>query len=207
MTIKTTSVDSVILYFKEIISEEILDKVQRTYMVLKDLKGIIDITPSYSSILITYDIFIYDHKSIKATILNQCSVGSVLTNHQESNKLIKIPTDYSKNLDLKRVAEYNNLRLEDVIELHSQTTYRVYAIGFMVGFAYLATVDKKIITPRLETPRTKVPKGSVAIADNQTAIYPQDSAGGWNIIGHTDFNDFNEFCVGDRVRFVSSNGL
>lgn len=204
MNIKIASVDSVIIYFEQIISEKVLDEVQQTYIALKELDNIIDIIPSYCSILVIYDIFKYNHKSIKEAILKKGSqpVGSVINDHLH-NKPIKISTDYNQNLDLKRVADHNNLSIEEVIKLHSQTTYRVYAIGFMVGFAYLATVNKKIITPRLETPRNKVIKGSVAIADNQTAIYPQDSAGGWNIIGHTEFDEFNEFSIGDKVQFVS----
>ena len=201
MNIKIVSVDSLIIYFKQEISEEVLDEVQATYLRLKELDGIVDITPSYCSILITYDIFLYNYQSIQKTILESCSQEKAITN-KKNNKLIKIPTDYKNNLDLERVATHNNLSIEEVIQLHTQTTYRVYAIGFMVGFAYLASVDLKISTPRLETPRKKVPKGSVAIADNQTAIYPQDSAGGWNIIGHTKFNKFDEFCVGDRVEFI-----
>ncbi|HHH19710.1 MAG TPA: carboxyltransferase domain-containing protein, partial [Campylobacterales bacterium] len=66
----------------------------------------------------------------------------------------------------------------------------------------LANVPPQIATPRLRTPRTQVPRGSVAIADNQTAIYPQDSAGGWNIIGHTAFDNFDRFAIGDWVQFV-----
>ena len=204
MNIKTVSFDSVIIYFEQTISEEVLDEVQATYLKLKELNGIIDITPSYCSILITYDIFTYDHKSIKKAIIqkNSKKIGLPLA-EKLTNKLIKIPTNYRNSLDLQRVANHNNLTIDEVIKLHTQTTYRVYTIGFMVGFAYLAKVNPKIITPRLETPRTKVPKGSVAIADNQTAIYPQNSAGGWNIIGHTDFDEFDSFCVGDRVQFVS----
>ena len=202
MNIKIVSYNSVMLYFEQLISEEVLDEVQTTYLKLKELDGVIDITPSYCSILLIYDIFMYDYKSIQKAIIERCSV-EVVSNNKKSNKIIKIPTDYTNNLDLERVADYNNLSIEEVIEMHTQTTYRVYAIGFMVGFAYLAKVDSKISTPRLETPRKKVPQGSVAIADNQTAIYPQESAGGWNIIGHTQFNQFYEFCVGDRVAFVS----
>jgi len=204
MTIETTSYDSVIIYFEQIISEEVLDKVQATYKVLQELEGIIDITPSYSSILIIYDIFTYNDKSIKKAITKIVSnpVGLASADEKKS-KLINIPTNYKNNLDLQRVATHNNLSIDEVVNLHTQTTYRVYAIGFMVGFAYLATLNEKISTPRLETPRKKVPKGSVAIADRQTAIYPQDSAGGWNIIGMTDFNDFDKFSVGDSVRFVS----
>ena len=184
------------------ISEEVLDEVQRVYLLLKELKGIIDLTPSYCSILVTYDIAIYDYKSIHESITKK-SIGLVVPKYKPAQKLIKIPTNYSNSLDLERVANLNNLSTDEVIRIHSKTTYRVYAIGFMVSFAYLATVDKQISTPRLETPRVKVSKGSVAIADNQTAIYPQESAGGWNIIGHTDFDEFDGFSVGDFVQFVS----
>ncbi|MCK5855498.1 MAG: allophanate hydrolase subunit 1 [Sulfurovaceae bacterium] len=204
MNIKTASYDSVIIYFKQVISEEILDEVQHTYKLLKELDHIIDITPSYCSILVIYDIFKYDQQTIKEAIIKKCSQPVGLASADENpSKLIKIPTDYKNNLDLKRVAQHNNLSIKEVITLHTNTTYRVYAIGFMVGFAYLATVDKKIATPRLESPRKKVPKGSVAIADNQTAIYPQESAGGWNVIAHTKFDGFEDFCVGDRIKFMS----
>ena len=200
MHIETASVDSAILYFKEIISEEVLDQVQHAYLALKTLDHIIDLTPSYNSILIQYNINHYDHLSIKETVLKQVSEYQE-NSTEKSSKLIEIPVDYSKGMDLNRVAELHNISTQKVIEKHTQTTYRVYAIGFMVGFAYLAKVDDAIATPRLSSPRDKVPKGSIAIADTQTAIYPQDSAGGWNIIGHTDFDDFSSFEIGDRVRF------
>ena len=204
MIIKIASVDSVILYFEQVISEKVLDEVQETYLKIKNLKGVTEIIPSYCSILISYDIFRYNHESIKKAILKICSEPlNLSSSYQEKNKLIQIPTDYNNNLDLPRVANFNKLTIEEVIDLHSKATYRVYAIGFIVGFAYLASVSKKIATPRLETPRSKVPKGSVAIADNQTAIYPQDSAGGWNIIGHTTFNEFDTLSVGDSIQFVS----
>ena len=204
MEIKVVSVDAVMLYFEQNISEEVLDQVQAHYLALKELEGIVDITPSYCSILVQYDIFVYDYKSIQKAIHKICSktVGLASADAKETSKLIKIPTNYKNNLDLERVAKHNHLSIEEVIQLHTKRTYRVYAIGFMVGFAYLAKIDSKIITPRLESPRSKVPKGSVAIADNQTAIYPQDSAGGWNIIGHTDFDEFEMFEVGDKVKFI-----
>jgi KipI family sensor histidine kinase inhibitor len=187
------------LYFEQIISEKVLDEVQITYLALKNIKGITNITPSYCSILVQFNIFTHDHKSL-IKIINQVPLGLASANIKE-NKLIKIPTSYKKNLDLESVAKHNKLSIEEVINLHTQTIYRVYAIGFMVGFAYLAAVNPKIITPRLATPRKKVPKGSVALADNQTAIYPKDSAGGWNIIGHTEFDEFYTFEIGDKVQF------
>lgn len=204
MTIKTVSSNTSILYFEQIINEKVLDEVQKTYQKLKELEGIIDLIPSYASILIIYDTKKYNHKSIETIITNRYLETIELDSSQkQENKLIKISTDYSQNLDLQRVATHNNLTIKEVIELHTKTIYRVYTIGFMVGFAYLASIDPKIITPRVSTPRAKIPKGSVAIADSQTAIYPKDSAGGWNIIGHTDFDNFDRFCVGDRVQFIS----
>jgi len=201
MNIEIASVDSVILYFEQIISEEVLDRVQNAYHTLKGLEGVIDITPSYSSILIQYDLSLYDYISIREEIIKILSTQQSDTRVKD-NKLIKIPTVYDEGLDLERVAKFNHLTVEEVIRLHTETIYRVYAIGFMVGFAFLATVNEKIATPRLSTPRSKVPKGSVAIADHQTAIYPQDSAGGWNIIGQTEFKAFDQFTVGDSVQFV-----
>jgi inhibitor of KinA len=95
-----------------------------------------------------------------------------------------------------------------VIALHSSIIYDVYAIGFAPGFAYLGNVDKRIAMPRKETPRQKIFKGSVGIADQQTAIYPSDSPGGWQIIGRTpisliDYNDdkLTKFETGDKVKF------
>ena len=204
MTIQISSVNTLIIYFEERICEEVLDQVQRAYRLLKDIEGIIDITPSYHSLLIEYDIGLYDYKSIQKQIRHHLSKQN--PNHKDKKgKLIKIPTLYSEavGIDLARVAKLNALTIQEVIEIHTQTIYRVYAIGFMLGFAYLAKVDKQIVTPRLATPRAKVPKGSIAIAEHQTAIYPKDSAGGWNIIGQTKFDDFTQFEVGDSVQFVS----
>ncbi len=202
MKIEIASVDSVILYFEETISEEVLDKVQHAYHVLKKLPHLINLTPSYHSILLQYDIFKYDTLTIKQKI--EETIASTSSSHNRTvGKLIEIPVDYSKGLDIERIAFLHRLTDAEVIAKHTARTYRVYAIGFMVGFAYLASVDDDIATPRLDTPRDKVSKGSVAIAETQTAVYPQQSAGGWNIIGHTEFDDYASFEIGDSVRFVS----
>ena len=201
MTIEVVSVDSVMLYFEQVISEEVLDQVQNAYSILKELDGVVDMTPSYSSILIQYDLTLYDYLSIQKAITKQLSTYQNTTTIKQ-NKLITIPTHYDEEFDLKRVADFNHITTEELIQLHTQMIYRVYAIGFMVGFAFLASVNKKIATPRLSIPRAKVPKGSVAIAETQTAIYPQDSPGGWNIIGRTEFDGFDQFSIGDSVQFV-----
>ena len=202
MKIETASVDSVIVYFEERICEEVLDLVQHAYKALKSHPYIINLTPSYHSILIEYDIFKYDTDTITSTV-KETIVSTPYDKRTSQGKLIEISVDYTQGLDLQNVADFLGLTPDEVIEKHTAKTYRVYAIGFMVGFAYLANVDNDIITPRLSTPRAKVPKGSVAIAESQTAIYPENSAGGWNIIGHTEFDDFNTFEIGDSVRFKS----
>jgi KipI family sensor histidine kinase inhibitor len=188
------------LYFKDAISPETLNQVQHTFHLIRKIEGIVDITPSYTSLLIEYDTALHSHLSLEKVIKTMLKETS--SNIATQHKHIKIPTDYSKGEDLASVAKYHGLNIEEIIHLHSSTLYRVYAIGFMVGFAYLGTLPTKLFTPRHSTPRAKVPKGAVAIADNQTAVYPQQSPGGWNIIGHTDFDDFASFSIGDSVEFI-----
>ncbi len=207
---KIASVDSIIVYFSNSISKESVDLVQYNYGLLKDSKdsGIIDITPSYTSILIHFDLEKYDSdlfiKYLKETISLE------LKEEGQEGKLVEIPMYYSEEVgfDLDRISKLSNLSIKEVIELHSSTTYRVYTIGFLPGFAYLGEVDTKIATPRLDTPRTKIPKGSLGIADNQSAIYPIQSPGGWNIIGRTyldmfdkNLDGFSYLSIGDRVKF------
>ena len=200
MRFEPVSLNASILYFKDSISPEILNQVQHTFHLMREIEGIIDITPSYTSLLIEYDTALHSHLSLEKMI--KMMLKEVSPNSATGHKHIKIPTDYSKGEDLVSVAKYHNLSIEEVIHLHSSTLYRVYAIGFMVGFAYLGTLPTELFTPRRSTPRAKVPKGAVAIADNQTAVYPQQSPGGWNIIGHTDFDDFGSFSIGDSVEFI-----
>ncbi len=125
---------------------------------------------------------------------------------------IEIPVYYGNEvaLDLIDVANASGLDCNSVIELHSQRIYRAYALGFTPGFCYLGSLAKALVLPRKQTPRLTVAKGSVAIAEQQTAIYPCNSPGGWHIIGKTPLAMYqaknNEFMpkisVGDIVKFV-----
>jgi KipI family sensor histidine kinase inhibitor len=132
----------------------------------------------------------------------------------EDNKghLITLPVYYSVDygLDLPRIAMRSNLTVDQVITLHQAQEYHVYAIGFAPGFAYLGEVDERIAMPRLPSPRVKVPKGAVAIADTQTAVYPAESPGGWNLLGLCPTTMFcpkrkptMPIAVGDRVKFYA----
>nr|WP_297349109.1 allophanate hydrolase subunit 1 [uncultured Glaciecola sp.] len=105
-----------------------------------------------------------------------------------SRRIHRIPVCYeltSLQSDLSKVANDKNISEERVIKLHCANTYRVFATGFMPGFAYLGELPIELSQPRLSIPRLKVPKGAVAIADRQTAIYPDESPGGWHIIGYS----------------------
>ncbi|WP_294962249.1 5-oxoprolinase subunit PxpB [Sulfurimonas sp.] len=194
MQIKLASVDSVIIYFSNTISKQNSLKVKSAYKLLKSLddKDLIEIVPSYTSILITYDIFTYNFEQIKI-FLNEL-LKDLKVEDESSQELINIDVYYGEEvgLDLQRVASRADISTQEVIKIHSSKIYDVFAIGFLPGFAYMAAVEEKIITPRLETPRRKIPKGSVAIADNQTAVYPQNSPGGWNILGKTTFELFDK---------------
>jgi inhibitor of KinA len=126
-------------------------------------------------------------------------------------RLVEFPTAYGGEFgpDLGFVAEHAKLQVEDVIRIHSGTDYLVYMMGFTAGFPYLGGMSPTIVTPRLATPRTRIPAGSVGIAQQQTGIYPADSPGGWRIIGRTPLRIFDAartppvvIEAGDYVRFV-----
>src|SRR5204862_7859316 len=119
----------------------------------------------------------------------------------------EIPVIYN-GPDLQRVAEHNQLTVAEVCERHAAVIYKVYMLGFSPGFPYLGDLDPCLHTPRLATPRMRVPAGSVAIGGQHTGIYASEPPGGWNIIGHTPVKLFDSeemsFLLhpGDRIRFV-----
>ena len=110
-----------------------------------------------------------------------------------SREIVEIPVFYGGELgpDLDFVANYNQLSSEEVVKIHSSEEYLIYMIGFTPGFPYVGGMSEKIATPRLQTPRTKIPAGSVGIAANQTGIYPVESPGGWQLIGRTPLQLFD----------------
>lgn len=123
-------------------------------------------------------------------------------------RLVEIPTRYD-GADLEDVARRSDVSVDELVALHAGREYRAYFLGFLPGFAYLGRLDPRIVAPRLERPRERVPSGSVAVADGQTAVYPFASPGGWRLIGSTDLVMFDaasddpaRLRAGDRVRFV-----
>lgn len=209
MQIKQISFDTLIIYFENKISKEVSINVKTAYnsILNQNIEGLIDIIPSYSSILINYDFFKYEFKTLKRILEEKIVLDK---SNEIIDEVLNIDVYYGLEVgfDLEEISKKTKLSIDEIINLHSHKFYDVYAIGFLPGFAYLGEVDEKISIPRLETPRKIIPKGSVAIANTQTAIYPQNSPGGWNIIGKTFFECFDKnlkslspFKVGQKIKF------
>ena len=175
----------------------------------RTLDGITDLVPSYRSILVHYDPLVIDLPSLEeelTTLQASVSEGGV-----SEPRCVLIPVLYGGDAgpDLEHVAEHNNLSIEEVVDIHTGTQYRVYMLGFSPGFPYLGGMSERIETPRLDTPRTAIPAGSVGIAEKQTGVYPTESPGGWQLIGRTPLAFFDPSAeppclleAGDFIRFV-----
>ncbi|MCO4799588.1 MAG: 5-oxoprolinase subunit PxpB [Colwelliaceae bacterium] len=184
-------------------------------MVKEQLNDVIfESIVSYNSLMLYYHFDQITYLQLKQRIAN-CIIHFQYPQNLPINdtSTIEIPVYYGTDAgwDLNAVAKQCHLTCDQVIEKHSQQVYRAYALGFTPGFCYLGTLDKKINLPRRSTPRIIVPKGAVAIAEAQTAVYPNKSPGGWHIIGQTPTplykksNDkFNPIIrVGQQIRFTS----
>lgn len=173
------------------------------------ISGIFDLMPTYRSLLIYYDPLVMPASQLQERLeslehgLNEESL--------EKPRVVRIPTLYGGEYgpDIEFVAQNNGLSVEDVVEIHSGTDYLVYMMGFSPGFPYLGGLSKKLVTPRLQTPRTQIPAGSVGIAESQTGVYPVASPGGWQLIGRTPVRMFDPnreppalLDAGSYVRFV-----
>jgi len=194
------------------ISPPINHKVRALFIRLKDRvpEGIKELVPSYRSLMVVYDPLVLTISFLKPQIEELCNA---LDDFQLPDpRTVEIPVVYGGKYgpDLQWVADYHKIAPEDVVRLHIQPIYRVYMIGFMPGYPYMGEVVDALITPRRETPRTYVARGSVGIAQRQTGIYSVASPGGWQIIGRTPVHLFDPqskppsfFEMGDRVKFFA----
>ena len=172
------------------------------------IHGVSDVVPSYSSIGVFYDPLSLSFDDL-ATGLRSIlgDTGVTASDWIEEGRLIRIPVRYDGE-DIDEVARRTKLSRGEIVELHASREYRVFVVGFVPGFAYLGPLDPRLIIPRRESPRKRVPPGSVAIAENQTGVYPAETPGGWHLIGSTTETMFDAkrdepalLSVGDRVRF------
>ena len=175
----------------------------------KRTKAILEVITAYNSITIIYEDVIeniYDEILALKSIYLNCDSSNIV-----KKRLWKIPVCYDPKfgVDLEEVSVKNNLNYSEVIGCHSTTIYTLYFIGFLPGFLYLGGLDKMLHFPRKKTPRLLVEKGAVGIGGSQTGVYPQESSGGWNIIGNSPIQFFDrkrkEPCFakpGDKVQFI-----
>lgn len=189
---------------------EVNTKVRAMAIIMKQNtpKGVIETIPTYRSLLLVYD----------PSITNLAKLQKELQKLEEQLEEIQIPPPDTVEIpvcyggefgpDIEFVAETHNLSVKEVIQLHSDPEYLIYMVGFTPGFPFLGGLSEKLHTPRLETPRTFVPQGSVGIANNQTGIYPVSSPGGWQLIGRSPIKLFaperpNPFLyqAGDHIKF------
>ena len=205
--------NSLVIYFSQAPDERTIQKIALINRQLNEKlhNFIIDSIPSYISLLVTWDNLIIDYINFKKKLV-KCLKDVAFDESTIKRDIFKVPVYYSDvtGPDLEDLAHQKHISTKELIEIHQNREYLVYAIGFAPGFAYLGNVDEKIAASRKSTPRLKIPAGSVGIADQQTAIYPNSSPGGWNIIGRCPLELFKigkghdfRFSVADRVRFFS----
>ena len=172
------------------------------------IPGIRELAPAYRSLLVTYNPLIISSAALQSRIT--AVAGDTRRLSAPAAKLVTVPVVYggAGGPDLESVAAHLRIDAEEVVRLHTGTVYRVYMIGFMPGYPYMGELPAALAMPRRRTPRTRVPKGSVGIAQRQTGIYPVDSPGGWQIIGWTPIELFDPhrrppslLDMGDTVKF------
>jgi len=175
---------------------------------LGNIEGILNCTPSYNKLIISFDLHITNLKNV-FDFIN--SVDFTNLNLDQDRKEWTIPICYDFELDLENMSKELGLEKEEIISIHANSTFFIYMIGFVPGHPFMGDLDSKLFLNRLKTPRIKVPSGSVGIVEKFCNIYPYESPGGWNIIGKTPIKLFNikdssKPCLlspGDTIKFKS----
>lgn len=201
--------------FQETISEEGFEKVQNFFNHLSHLQDerILELIPTYHSVTVFYrpGSSYLEMLNLVEEVHHRSTEIEMDTSRPALLRKVEIPVCYGGEFgpDLKHVADYHKLTVEEVIARHTASEYLVYMIGFMPGFPYMGGLDPELATPRLISPRSLVPQGSVGIAGQQTGLYPLASPGGWQLIGRTplslfdaNYNPPTMLRSGDRVRFM-----
>jgi KipI family sensor histidine kinase inhibitor len=175
----------------------------------KPIAGVRNLHPAYCSVLVKFDALKWRYEKLEQELRKY--LGRLDKVKLPQPRQVEIPVCYGGEFgpDLEEVAALHKMTSKQVIELHASKDYLVYFLGFVPGFAYLGELPQELVTPRLPTPRRKVPAGSVGIAGNQTGVYPFATPGGWRLLGRTpvamfrtDREGLSLLSIGDRVRFV-----
>ncbi|MFB5190598.1 5-oxoprolinase subunit PxpB [Alicyclobacillus fastidiosus] len=171
--------------------------------------GMVEYVPAFTTVSIFYNPLVLAYEDVQRQVMER--LRQLDAEAAPESRIVDIPVCYGGQFgpDLEFVAEYHGLSEDEVIRIHSAPLYQVHMIGFAPGFPYLGGLSERIATPRLTTPRVRIPKGSVGIAGDQTGIYPIETPGGWQLIGKCPVPLFQPTAhppcllrAGDRVRFL-----
>ena len=175
----------------------------------QSLAGVMDLIPSYRSLLVNYDPLLISLNQLRSAIAEAYDAPG--QSAAQPSRTVLLPTLYGGEYgpDLGFVAEHAGMSPDDVVSTHSGLDYLVYMMGFTPGFPYLGGMPEALATPRLSSPRASIPPGSVGIAETQTGVYTVASPGGWRLIGRTPLHLFDPrrdspaaLMAGDSVRFI-----
>jgi inhibitor of KinA len=209
VTIRPASDRSLFISLGDQISIQAHQAVVRLTGCLVGVRGILNVHPAYTSVLVDFEPRLYTHAAVEALVREQWAAHR--DRAPEQPRVVEIPVRYGGEFgpDLPDVARHTGLSAERVIQLHAAADYLVYFVGFSTFFPYLGGLPPELATPRLSAPRKHVPTGSVAIGGSQAGVYPLASPGGWRLIGRTPLPLFDLsrsppplLRMGDRVRFI-----
>jgi len=201
---------ALLIEWGHIIDEKVTFEIVSMVKYLNNLNidGVVDIVPAYVSLTIFY----VPDRLEPSNLVKHIKEFYNTTVHSNTPNEIEIPVFYEdkNSVDMKNISTLTGLSIYDVIEIHCASVYTLCFMGFLPGFLYLSGLDDRLFVPRKTTPNLHIKKGSVAIGGYQTGIYPQNSPGGWYVIGHTDFSvidfykpPYTTLNPGDQVRFVA----
>ena len=210
LTYKLFGRSAILVEWPANISQEIIQDIISFERQVKEIDSILDTIIAYNSLLIRYQNPIIDKELTISQLKKIYAASSYLIKQDQFLWQIPVCYDVSFGIDLEEIANKKKCSVAEIIRLHTEGDYLVYFIGFQPGFLYLGGLHQTLHVSRKSNPRLRVDKGSVAIGGIQTGIYPQNSSGGWNIIGKSPLNFFDinasEPCFakpGDRVQFVA----
>ena len=210
LTYKLFGRSAILVEWPANISQDIIQDIISFERQVKEIDSILDIIIAYNSLLIRYQNPIVDQELTIRQLKNKYTASSYLIKQDQFLWEIPVCYDASFGIDLEEIANKKKCSVADIVRLHTETDYLVYFIGFQPGFLYLGGLNQNLHVPRKSTPRVRVDKGSVGIGGAQTGVYPQNSSGGWNIIGKSPLNFFNMKATnpcfakpGDRIQFVA----
>ncbi len=202
---------SVLIVFGDTISTEINQRISATVKLIKEqrIEGIVDMIPAFASLLINYNPLVINYDTIRRRLERILRMDTRA--ESAAKRVFEIPVCYGGDYgpDLEDIAKNAGLTPEEVVAIHTSRDYLIYMLGFLPGFCYLGGLDERIHTPRLSSPRLRIPAGSVGIGGSQTGIYPMDSPGGWRLMGMTPVKTYDPqrevpilVQAGEYIRFV-----